>query len=75
MLHLYFGAFDIVLYLGGTYFALVLSKAICDSMDEGEVVQTTTTAAEIAPMQPIPAHLAAPVAKREDASVKVSINS
>jgi hypothetical protein len=26
-------------------------------------------------MQPIPAHLAAPVAKREDASVKVSINS
>lgn len=75
MLHLYFGAFDIVLYLGGTYFALVLSKAICDSMDEGEVGQTTTTAAEIAPMQPIPAHLAAPVAKREDASVKVSINS
>lgn len=77
MLHLYFGAFDIVLYLGGTYFALVLSKAICDSMDEGEVVQavTTTTAAEVAPMQPIPAHLAAPTAKREDASVKVSINS
>ncbi len=76
MLHLYFGAFDIVLYLGGTYFALVLSKAICDSMDEGEVVQAvTTTAAEVAPMQPIPAHLAAPVAKREDASVKVSINS
>ncbi|MDB9529123.1 hypothetical protein PN498_24230 [Oscillatoria sp. CS-180] len=30
MFHLYFGAFDIALYLGGTYIALVLAKAICE---------------------------------------------
>ncbi|WP_035984849.1 hypothetical protein [Leptolyngbya sp. KIOST-1] len=75
MFHLYFGAFDIVLYLGGTYAAIALSKAICDQMDAAEVAQTTdTTEVTLAPMQPIAPQFVAPVTKREDVSVRVSVN-
>ncbi len=76
MFHLYFGAFDVVLYLGGIYGAMALSKAICDQMDAAEASQTTTTATAnaIAPMQAIAPHLAAPAAKREEVSVRVSAN-
>jgi hypothetical protein len=85
MFHLYFGAFDLVLYLGGTYVAMTLAKAICDQIDEAEASpvgqgmktdiaeQASETSRVIAPMQPIPAHLAAPVAKRNDGGVKVSV--
>ncbi|MEB3291432.1 MAG: hypothetical protein VKI82_16055 [Leptolyngbya sp.] len=85
MFQLYFGAFDLVLYLGGLYAAMTLAKAICDQMDAAEdrpVGQATEadvaeraseTHSVMAPMQPIPAHLAAPVAKRDQVSVKVSV--
>ncbi len=72
MFHLYFGAFDIVMYLGGTYCAIALSKAICDQMD-ATASQSVTPKATVAPMQPIPPHLAAPVTKREEVGVKVSV--
>lgn len=74
MFHLYFGAFDIVLYLGGTYAAMVLSKAICDTMDETESARAKSGAA-IAPMQKIPAHLSAPATKQKDTPIQVSVNS
>jgi hypothetical protein len=74
MFHLYFGAFDIVLYLGGTYAAMVLANAICDRMDQAEAAKATTTAkTEIAPMQPIDPILTAPVNKRQDVGVQVSV--
>ncbi|MBE9140507.1 hypothetical protein IQ254_25465 [Nodosilinea sp. LEGE 07088] len=76
MFHLYFGSFDIVLYLGGIYGALALSKAICDQMDEAATTHNTTiTAPKVAPMQPIAPHLVAPSAKREDVNVRVSVPS
>ena len=89
MFQIYFGAFDFVLYLGGIYAAMTLAKAICDQMDAAEAAQAvdqgdqatdqavnpaTETASTMAPMQPIPAHLSAPVAKREAVGVKVSVN-
>ncbi|MFH7243762.1 MAG: hypothetical protein ACHWZW_13025 [Spirulina sp.] len=81
MFHLYFGAFDLVLYLGGIYAAMTLAKAICDQMDAAEVSQavdqgdkTGDAARAMAPMQPIPAHLSAPATKREGVGVKVSVN-
>ncbi|TVP65093.1 MAG: hypothetical protein EA342_15080 [Leptolyngbya sp. LCM1.Bin17] len=74
MFHLYFGAFDIVLYLGGIYFAIALANAFCDQMDEANVNQSATTgdAATVAPIQPLPSHLTAPAAKRQDVGVKVA---
>ncbi|MBW4460710.1 MAG: hypothetical protein KME47_10825 [Nodosilinea sp. WJT8-NPBG4] len=75
MFHLYFGAFDIVLYLAGMYAAMAFSKALCDQMDEAEATQNvTTTAPQVAPMQAIAPHLVAPATKREEVSVKVSAN-
>jgi hypothetical protein len=73
--HLYFGAFDIVLYLGGTYAAMVLANAICDRMDAADAAQATTqeTTPELAPMQPIDPSLTAPVTKSQDTGVKVSV--
>lgn len=77
MFHLYFGTFDIVMYLGGIYAAMTLAKAICDQMDAADVAQTISEAetetVTIAPMQPIPAHLSAPVTKREEVGVRVSV--
>lgn len=85
MFQIYFGAFDLVLYLGGIYAAMVLAKAICDQMDAAEasqamvdqrdqaVDQAPETVSTIAPMQSIPTHLAAPVAKRDAVGVKVSV--
>ncbi|TVQ14820.1 MAG: hypothetical protein EA368_00785 [Leptolyngbya sp. DLM2.Bin27] len=73
MFHLYFGAFDIVLYLAGVYGAIALSKALCDQMDEAETAPArSATKAAIAPMQPIAPHLSAPVAQRKSVSVGVS---
>ncbi len=73
MFHLYFGAFDIVLYLAGMYGAIALSKALCDQVDESEAAQTvTTTAPQVAPMQTIAPHLVAPATKREEVTVRVS---
>jgi hypothetical protein len=73
MFHLYFGAFDVVMYLGGTYCAIALSKAICDQMDAAEAPQRLAPKATVAPMQSIPPHLAAPATKREEVGVKVSV--
>ncbi|MEA5452115.1 hypothetical protein VB780_26305 [Leptolyngbya sp. CCNP1308] len=75
MFHLYFGAFDIVLYLGGIYAAMALSKALCDQVDETEAAQNvTTTAPHVAPMQTIAPRLVAPAPKRDEVSVRVSAN-
>lgn len=74
MFHLYFGGFDVLLYLGGIYGAIAFSKAFCDQMDAAEVAQSTTTETTVAPMQPIAPHLIAPAAKREEVSVRVSVN-
>ncbi|QQE65718.1 hypothetical protein GFS31_24060 [Leptolyngbya sp. BL0902] len=90
MFQIYFGAFDFVLYLAGIYAAMTLAKAICDQMDaadaaqavdqndqvaEQAAVQAPETVRTMAPMQPIPAHLSAPVPKqREEVGVKVSVN-
>jgi len=75
MFHLYFGAFDIVMYLGGAYTAIMLANAICDRMDAAEAAQVTAQAAtpELAPMQPIDPSLKAPVAKSQDTSVQVAV--
>ncbi|NMF84929.1 hypothetical protein [Nodosilinea sp. P-1105] len=78
MLHLYFGAFDVFLYLGGIYFAIALANAFCDQMDEAELSQDVNQAAAngdaatVAPIQQIPSHLTAPTAKRQDVGVKVA---
>ncbi|WOD39390.1 hypothetical protein [Nodosilinea sp. E11] len=73
MFHLYFGAFDIVLYLAGMYGAIALSKALCDQMDAADARQKSTTGSAVAPMQAIPPHLVTPATKRKDVSVKVSV--
>jgi hypothetical protein len=72
MFHLYFGAFDIVLYLAGIYGAIALSKALCDQLDEAQAAQSLTTQTTTAPMQAIAPHLIAPAANREAVSVRVS---
>lgn len=73
MFHLYFGAFDVVLYLGGIYAAMALSKSLCDQVDETEATQSvTTTSPQVAPMQTIAPHLVAPAPKRDEVSVRVS---
>lgn len=74
MFHLYFGGFDLLLYLGGIYAAMAFSKAICDQMDEADAAQSVTPANTVAPMQPIAPHLVAPAAKREEVGVRVSVN-
>mgnify|MGYP006272319513 CR=1 FL=1 len=76
MFHLYFGAFDVVLYLGGAYSAIVLANAICDRMDAADAAQSAAreTRPELAPMQPIDPSLAVPTKKAEETSVKVSLN-
>ncbi|NER79483.1 MAG: hypothetical protein F6K42_07850 [Leptolyngbya sp. SIO1D8] len=48
MFHLYFGAFDIVLYLGAAYFATVLANAICDNLEQPKVTQVQNTSAAAA---------------------------
>ncbi|MGB3135888.1 MAG: hypothetical protein WBG38_08825 [Nodosilinea sp.] len=73
MFHLYFGAFDIVLYLSGIYAAMVLSNALCDQMDL-EAAQSATTEAAVAPVQTATPRLITPATKREEVSVKVSVN-
>jgi hypothetical protein len=73
MFHLYFGAFDIVLYLAGMYGAIALSKALCDQMDEADIAQArSSTETTLAPMQPISPHLSALTVKRKPVSVSVS---
>ncbi|HIK45174.1 MAG TPA: hypothetical protein IGR64_09835 [Leptolyngbyaceae cyanobacterium M65_K2018_010] len=77
MFHLYFGAFDLLLYLGGSYFALVLANAICDQMDATEATQATTSQSQtkLAPMQPMPSDWVAPSTKREaEVGVKLSLH-
>ena len=75
MFHLYFGLFDIVLYLGGAYSAMVLANAICDRLDQADAARAIakTAAPELAPMQPIDPSLTAPVSKPQPESVKVSV--
>jgi hypothetical protein len=75
MFHLYFGAFDVVMYLGGGYAAWVLADAICDRMDAADAAQVKTRdgTPELAPMQPIDPSLTAPVKKTEETTVKVSL--
>jgi len=43
MFHLYFGAFDIILYLGAAYFAMILADAICDELEHPQNSQATET--------------------------------
>ena len=43
MFHLYFGAFDILLYLGGIYFAMVLADAICEERPKAKTLVQTYT--------------------------------
>jgi hypothetical protein len=78
MFHLYFGAFDILLYLGGTYFAMVMANAICDQLEQDEVAQeeTATEASTVAPRQSITTTLpTVPVVKKkEEVGVRVSVN-
>lgn len=76
MFHLYFGAFDIVLYLGGTYFAIVLANAICDDRERIKTTQETadTTPSTIASEQSTPTPSVVPIAKRKDVPVRVSVN-
>ncbi|PSR17759.1 hypothetical protein C8255_10990 [filamentous cyanobacterium CCP3] len=73
MFHLYFGGFDVLLYLGGIYGAIALSKALCDQMDAADIAQSSTTTTALAPMQPLAPELIAPAAKREEVSVRVSV--
>lgn len=76
MFHLYFGAFDIVLYLGGGYAAMVLANAICNRMDAADAAKASAqeSTPELAPMQPIDPSLTAPVKKTREATVKVSLH-
>ncbi|MBE7384502.1 MAG: hypothetical protein F6J95_024190 [Leptolyngbya sp. SIO1E4] len=68
MFHLYFGAFDIVLYLGATYFAAVLAKAICDDLEQPRGTQATAAMPLTAASRPV-----VPVAKREDVQERVTV--
>ena len=74
MFHLYFGAFDIVLYLGGTYFALVLAKAICDDLERPRTAQTTAMTSESSALKPLtPVRSAVPVPRQESAQDTVPV--
>jgi hypothetical protein len=77
MFHLYFGAFDIFMYLGGIYFAMVFANAICDQWEQDSVVQeeATTDAATVTPVQSLASLPTVPVSKKkEEVSVRVSLN-
>ncbi|MEL6383726.1 MAG: hypothetical protein AAFQ89_14980 [Cyanobacteria bacterium J06626_18] len=76
MFHLYLGAFDIVLYLGGAYFAMVMANAICDDQKQAKVIRpaTTRTAETLTSAQATISRAAVPASKREeDVPVQVSI--
>lgn len=74
MFHLYFGAFDIVLYLGGIYTALLFANALCDQLDAAENSQKTITGtADQAALQPAASRPTVPVAKREEVRVGVGL--
>ncbi|MGF1523770.1 MAG: hypothetical protein ACFBSF_15750 [Leptolyngbyaceae cyanobacterium] len=76
MFHVYFGAFDIVLYLGGVYVAVVVANAICDDQKHPQAVRSATakTAETLTSAQTTISQSAARVTKREeDAPVQVSV--
>lgn len=75
MFHLYFGAFDIVLYLGGAYFAVVMANAICGDQKRPQVIRpaTTKTAETLTSAQAAMAQAAATSKREEDVPVQVSV--
>lgn len=47
MFHLYFGLFDVVLYAGGVYCAIVLADAICDDRPRVSASTLSKTSASV----------------------------
>lgn len=74
MFHLYFGMFDIILYLGGIYSALLVANAMCDQLDAAENSQKAVTGTSAkAALQPAASRPTVPVAKREEVRVGVGL--
>ncbi|NEQ47580.1 MAG: hypothetical protein F6K00_30165 [Leptolyngbya sp. SIOISBB] len=75
MFHLYFGAFDVVLYLGGTYVALVLAKAICEETPEEYTASVNTLTASSKELSvPASAPVRIPQAKKIEQPQRVSLS-
>ena len=74
MFHLYFGAFDIVLYLGATYSAMVLAKAICE--ERPVEMSEAATSAEALPsaLQPAATRVDRPFAVKTKATSRVTVS-
>ncbi|ASC70718.1 uncharacterized protein XM38_016630 [Halomicronema hongdechloris C2206] len=66
MFHLYFGAFDIILYLGASYFAMVLAKAICDELDQVGTTQVVEASEAKTSHQSLQPSTQSPVASRSE---------
>lgn len=71
MFHLYFGAFDVVLYTGAIYTAMALSKAICDDLEQGKTTQETTISP--ATQTTLPTRAVAPDAQKDEGQQRVSV--
>lgn len=72
MFHLYFGAFDIVLYLGATYSAMVLAKAICEER-QIEMSEAATSAEVPSVLQPATSRVDSPFAVKTKATSRVTV--
>lgn len=75
MFHLYFGAFDLVLYFGATYFAIVFADAICDSLErpKAAIAKADTALTETALTTNSLHTIPHPRSKRESVEEKVTI--
>lgn len=73
MFHLYFGAFDIVLYLGATYSAMVLAKVICEERPI-EMSEATTSTEVPSVLQAVAPHVDTPFAVKTKATSRVTVS-
>ncbi len=73
MFHLYFGAFDIVLYAGAIYTAMALSKAIGDDLAQGKTTQESVISP--ATQTTLPTRAVAPQSNRDEGQQSVSVRT
>jgi hypothetical protein len=75
MFHLYFGAFDIVLYLGGAYVAMVLAEAICEDRPKAKTLTQTHTSVADQPSVSAGATVNIPQPKKTQESQPVRVGN
>ena len=73
MFHLYFGAFDIVLYRGATYSAMVFAKAICEERPTEILAISSSEAVSRPAPQLAAAHINQSFAPKAEVASRVTV--